>query len=160
MKHKNRRNIMKQTRKNLKTSSIVVLVLAGLSLLNILFELFFGELNSELKNATIPEGSPDNVVLIAQIFVLVISVLMLLPQLYIGLKGLKMANKPNSSYGHIVWGIILIVFTASGLLSPLGAFLQGNGDAFGNVAEFCSILVDVSVLVAYVSYAVAVRKEA
>ena len=149
---------MEQARKNLKTSSIIVLALAGLSLLNLIFGIFFGDLNTELNNATIPDGSPDNVILIAKIFVLVVSILMLLPQLYIGLKGLKMAKKPDASRGHIVWGIILVVFTAMGLLSPLAAFLQGDGDAFANVAEFMSIAVDVFVLFEFVKYARAVRK--
>ena len=149
---------MEQARKNLKTSSIIVLALAGLSLLNLIFGIFFGDLNTELNNATIPDGSPDNVILIAKIFVLVVSILMLLPQLYVGLKGLKMAKKPDSSRGHIGWGIILVVFTAMGLLSPLSAFLQGDGDAFANVAEFMSIAVDVVVLFEFVKYAIAVRK--
>lgn len=149
---------MEQSRKNLKNSSIIVLALAGLSVLNILFELFFGELSGELNNATVPEGASENVVLIAKIFILVVSVLMLLPQAYIGIKGLKIAKKPNSSIGHIVWGIILVVFTAAGLISPLVSFLQGNGEAFANVAEFLSIAVDVAVLAGYVKFAMNVRK--
>jgi hypothetical protein len=48
---------MEQSRKNLKNASIIVLALAGLSLLNILFELFLGELSGELNNATLPEGA-------------------------------------------------------------------------------------------------------
>ena len=150
---------MERSRKNLKNSSIIVLALAGLSLLYIIFELFFGELSVELKNATVPEGAPVNVVLIAQIFIVVISFLMLLPQVYIGIKGIKIAKKPNSSIGHIVWGIILVVFTAASLIYPLVSFLKGNGDAFGNVAEFLSIAVDVTVLVGYVKFAMEVRKE-
>ena len=148
---------MEQTRKNLKTSSIIVLALGGLSLLNILFELFFGQLNGELNNAAIPEGAPENIVLITKIFILVVSVLLLLPQAYIGIKGLRIAKKPDSSKGHIVWGIILIVFTATGLISPLLAFVQGNGNAFGNISELCSMVVDVVVLFEYVKYARAVR---
>lgn len=149
---------MEQSRKNLKNSSIIVLALAGLSLLNILFELFFGELSGELNNATVPEGAPENTVLITQIFILVVSVLMLLPQAYIGIKGLKIAKKPNASKGHIVWGIILVVLTAAGLISPLVSFLKGTGEAFGNVSEFLSIAVDVAVLVGYVKFAMDVRK--
>lgn len=149
---------MEQTRKNLKTSSVIVLVLAGLSLLNILFGLFFGELSGELNNAEIPEGAPGNIVLITQIFVLVVSLLLLLPQVYIGIKGLRIAKNPNASKGHIVWGIILIVFTAIGLLSPLLALVQGNGEAFANVSDLLSIAVDVFVLFEYVKYAIAVRK--
>lgn len=149
---------MEQTRKTFKTISIVVLILAGLSLISILFELFFGELSAELNNATIPEGAPENVVLIAQIFVLVIALLLLLPQVYIGIKGLKIAKRPDFSSAHIVWGIILTVFTATELISPFLALIQGNGDKFGNVADLCSIMVDVGILYEYVKLARAIRR--
>ena len=143
--------------KNLKASSGIVLGLAILSLINILYELFFGELSGELNGAAIPDGSPENVILITQVFVAVVSLIMLLPQFYVGIKGLKVAAHPDDSKTHIVWGIILIVFTGIGLLSPLLAFLQGDGDAFANVSEFLSITVDFSVLIAYVKFAIAVR---
>lgn len=149
---------MEQARKNLKTSSIIVLVLAGLSLINILFELFFGEFSKALSGATIPEGAPENIVLIAQIFVLAVSLLILLPQVYIGIKGLKIAKKPDSSRGHIIWGIILLVFTAFGLISPFVALIQKNGEAFDNISELCSIAVDVFILFEYVKFARDVRK--
>ena len=146
-----------QSRKNLRISSIVVLALAGLSLLNIIFELFLGELNGELNNAMIPEGAPENVGLIARVFILVVSFLLLLPHAYIGIKGLKMAKTPDASRGHIIWGIILTVFTAIGLISPIVSLVQGNGSVFENVSELCSIAVDVFVLIEYVKYARAVR---
>ena len=139
--------------------SIVVLILAGLSLINILFALFFGELNEELQNATIPEGAPENVGQIAQIFILVVALLLLLPHLYIGIKGIKIAKKPDSSKAHIVWGVILIAFTALALVSPILGLVQGNGEVFENVSELCSIFVDVVVLAEYVKYAIAVRKK-
>ena len=75
----------------------------------------------------------------------------------VGIKGLKIAKKPDHSRAHIILGIILVVVTAAGLISPLFALIQGNGRAFGNIAELCSIAVDVFVLFEYVKYAVAVR---
>lgn len=139
--------------------SIVVLILAGLSLINILFALFFGELNEELQNASIPEGAPENVGQIAQIFILVVALLLLLPHLYIGIKGIKIAKKPNSSVGHIVWGVILIAFTALALVSPILGLVQGSDEVFANISALCSIVVDLMVLFDYVKYAIAVRKK-
>ena len=132
--------------------------MAGLSLLNTVFELFFGELDAAFKSVPLPEGVTESIVLIAQIVILVIAVLVLLPQLYIGIKGLKMAKKPDSSKGHIIWGIILLVITAIGLIAPLRALIQGDGRAFANVSEFLSIAVDVMILFEYVRLARAVRK--
>ena len=145
---------MEQARKRLKTSSIVVLILGGLTLLNILFEVFFGNLN----DAVSPEGASATILLIVKILVLAVSLVLFLPQLYIGIKGLKMAKKPDSSKGHIVWGIILLVITAIGLIAPLRALIQGDGRAFANVSEFLSIAVDVMILFEYVRLARAVRK--
>ena len=140
--------------------SIIVLALAALSLINIIFELFFGELSEALNNTAAPAGSPENIVFISQIFILVVSLLLILPQVYIGVKGLKVAKEPDTSRGHIIWGIILIVFTFASLLTPLLAFIQGDGDAFGNVSELCSLAVDVAVLFEYVRNARAVRNAA
>ena len=150
---------MEQAKKHLKTMSIVVLILAGLSLINILFALFFGELNEELQNASIPEGAPENVGQIAQIFILVVALLLLLPHLYVGIKGIKIAKKPNSSVGHIVWGVILIAFTALALVSPILGLVQGGDEVFANISALCSIVVDLMVLFDYVKYAIAVRKK-
>ena len=151
---------MQQIQKNLKTSSVIVLALAGLTLLNILFELFFGELSAELSGAATPEGASDNVVLIAKIFILAVSVIMLLPQAYIGFKGIKLSKTPDKSGAHIIWGIILIVFTAAGLISPLVAFFSGDGEAFADASEFLSIAVDAFVLYEYVKHARALRSAA
>ena len=147
---------MEKNKKNLKGMSIVVLVLAGLSLLSILFELFFGELNEAFKST---EGATDNVILIAKIVVLAISVLLLLPQLYIGIKGIKIAKNPDNSKGHIVWAVILIVLTAIGLVTPIAGIING-GDVFRNIADLCSIIVDIVILYEYMVFAKAVQKGA
>ena len=149
---------MEQLKKNLKTSSKIVLALAILSLINILFELFFGELSEALRAAALPEGAPDNIRLVTQILVLVISVVLLLPQFYIGVKGLKIAKNPDGSRAHITWGYVLIAFTLLELLTPLLALIGGSGDAFGESAEFLSVAVDVFVLYEYVKFAKAVRE--
>lgn len=144
---------MENSRKQLKTSSILLLILAGLTALNAAFEIIFGA----IANAEIPEGSPDNILLITQIVLAVVTLLMLLPQIYIGVKGLKIAKKPNSSKGHIVWGIILLVFTILSLV-PLIVAIVNLEDVFANVAGALSIAVDASILFAYVKHAIIISK--
>jgi hypothetical protein len=144
---------MEQTRKNLKLSSIVVLVLAGFSVLQVVCELLFGE----LSHATIPEGAPDNILLITRIFLFSFALLLTLPSIYIGIKGLRIAKKPNSSMGHIVWGIILLVLSSLSLISPVAACIK-NGFKYDNISAFFSIIVEVTVFFEYVQYAVALRK--
>ena len=144
---------MEQTRKNLKLSSIAVLALAVFSLLQIVSELLYGELN----NAVIPEGAPENILPITKIVLFSVALLLTLPSIYIGIKGLRIAKKPNSSKGHIVWAIILLVFASLSLIEQGVGFIH-NGFNFENISAFCSIVVEVAVFVEYIRFAIAVRK--
>lgn len=144
---------MEQARRNLKITSIIILILTGLSLVNLVCQIFFGA----FKNTEVPEGIPENIILIVQIVLAVITFLFLLPQLYIGLKGLKIAKNPNDSKGHIVWGFILLAMSIIGLLSPLMSIVNGV-DMWDNVSTFLSILVEVLVFFDYVRYARAIAK--
>ena len=144
---------MEQSRKHLKISSIVVLILAGVTLLNLVSELLFGEIN----RAEIPVGAPDNILLITKIILLVVSVVLLLPQIYIGMKGIKVAKKPDSSKGHIILGTVLLVIATLALVSPAIAIFNRE-DVFNNVSELLSIAVEVIVFFDYVKYARAVAK--
>ena len=150
---------MQKTRKNLKSTSIVVLALAGLSLINLVFEIFFGDLKEMLKTAPVPEGAPANIVLSTQIFVLAVAILHFLPNLYIGFKGIKLAKNPDDSKAHIIWGIIVTAFTALSLGAPISALVQGTGSTLGNVAEICSIVVDITILFEYVRLSINLRKQ-
>ena len=144
---------MEQTRKNFKISSIVVLALAGFSLLQIVFEILFGEINS----AAIPEGAPDNILLITKIFLLSVAALLLIPNVYIGIKGLRIAKKPNSSKGHIVWAIILLVFAVLSLIDPVVNFVK-NGGVYENLSSFLSLAVEVLVYFEYIKYGMEIAK--
>lgn len=144
---------MEQIGKKLKMSSIVVLIFAGLSLLQVVCELLFGELG----NATVPEGAPDNILLITRIFLFSFALLLTLPSVYIGVKGLRVAEYPDSSMGHIVWGVILLVITSLCIISPIVAFVNSGFDV-DNIFEILSIAVEITVLFEYVQYAIAVRK--
>ena len=144
---------MEQTRKNLKLSSIAVLALAVFSLLEIVSLLFFGDLGQ----AVIPEGAPENILLITQIILFSFAFVLTLPSVYMGIKGLRMAKKPNLSKGHIVWAIILLALTSFGLIEQGIGFIQ-NGFNFENISAFGSIAVEAFVFAEYIRFAIAVRK--
>ena len=144
---------MEQIRKNLKLSSIVVLILAGFSMLQVVSELFFGELG----NAITTEGASDNTLLITRIFLLSFALLLTSPGIYIGIKGLRIAKNPNPSKGHIVWGIILLVITLLSLISPVVDIIN-NGFKYDSISALLSIAVEAAVFFEYVKYAVALRK--
>lgn len=145
---------MEQAKKHLKWTSIALLALAGSTLLQIVAELLFGDLN----NAEIPAGSPDHILMITKIILLGFSCVMLFPQVYVGVKGLLVVKAPNASKGHIVWAIILFVFTLVDLLSPAFALVMQD-----NVNENLSLLlgglVEASVYFDYIKYAKVIARE-
>ncbi len=144
---------MEQARKHLKKTSIVVLIFAGLSLISIVAQLIWGD----FSQASIPEGSPDNILLITKMVLLAISLLLLIPDVYIGIKGLKVAKKPNSSKGHIVWAIILFVLSIISLISSVvGLF---STESIGeNISDIFSVLLEILIYFEYIKYAKMVAK--
>ena len=144
---------MEQAQKNLKYSSLFVLLFAVLSLINIIAALAFGPLNQ----AEIPAGAPENTLAITKIFLLVVSLLMLVPDVYVGVKGLRVAKTPNTSKGHIVWACILFVFSALALIDPVVACLKDG--AWGeNVGALFNIGLDLIIYYEFIVQAKAVAK--
>ena len=143
---------MDQTRKLLKISSIVVLVMMVMTLINFITELIFGDINSSV----IPADAPENILLITKVIVVTVALLLLLPQIYIGMKGIKIANNPNSSKGHIIWAIILFIFAILNLIFSIVNMVE-NG--FGeNIGELLSYLLEVVIYYDYIKYAIAVAR--
>ena len=146
---------MEQAKKHLKISSLIVLLFAGLSLLNIVVELLLGDINS----AEIPEGAPVDILMITKIILLVVSVICLFPRVYVGMKGLRMAKNPDSSKGHIIWATIIFVLTLIGLVSPLFAVVKQE-NVSENVSSLLGILLDLAIYYDYIKYAKQVSKQA
>ena len=143
-----------EKRKHLKWSSVAILAFVGFTLLELVSEIFLGELN----NVEIPEGSPANVLLITKIFLLCVSVLFTLPGLYVGFKGLKMAKNPDNSKGHIVWAKILFVFAVLSLAAPVFGFIN-KADGVDNFGGLFSILFEIAIYFDYIKYAKVVAEE-
>lgn len=144
---------MEKATKQLKQSSIFVLLFAGLSLLQIIGFLLWGDLNS----AEIPEGSPENILLITKIFLLSLSVVMLLPKIYVGFKGLKIAKNPTPAKAHLFWAVIILVFNVLNLIEPAVAAVK-NGISYDSATSFFSVLLDVVIIYEYIMHARAVAK--
>ena len=144
---------MEQSRKTLKIMSIVILVLAAITLFSTAFELLFGD---TFTNVEIPEGSPENIVPITKIFLAVITVIMLIPRVYLGVKGIKVANSPNSSKGHIVWGVILLVLSVFSIASPVSNIIN-SGVAVSEIISIAGTVLDIVIFAIYVKAATVVR---
>ena len=114
---------------------------------------------TEFNTAILPEGTTEGLVLAAQIVWCVVGIILLLPQIYVGVKGLKIAEKPDNSKAHIVWAIILAVISAIGIISPVFNIINA-GNIVDNVVELIDLATDVAVYVAYIAYAKQVLKAA
>ena len=141
---------MEQAKKHLKVSSYIVLLFVVLTLIELIAAIFLGDLSSA--------QAPGNLVLITQIFLLVFSALLMLPKIYVGIKGLRIAKNPVPCKKHIVWAVIILVFTALELIEPISAMIR-QGDFSGNARVFFSIMLEVVIYWDYIVYARSLNKE-
>ena len=145
--------LREKTRKNLKNASLLVLLFVGLTLLQVVTELLFGDLN----NAQVPEGAPENIVMITKVFLLVFSLVLLLPKIYVGLKGLRVAKKPDASKKHIVWAMIIFGISALGLIEPVVGIIN-QGGIKEHASVLFGVLLELVIYYDYIKYAKEVSK--
>ena len=144
---------MEQAKKQLKISSLFVLLFAGMSFIQIIVELVFGEINS----ATIPEGAPDNILQITKMFLLGITIILLIPEFYVGIKGFLIVKNPTSSQRHIILAMIILVFDAIGFINPI-LNMVNQGNIYDNLVIVANVSLEVILMYEYIKYAKAVSK--
>ena len=142
---------MELTRRNLKIESILVLAFAALSFIHLIAQLIF----VDFSKAELSAGTDETAILVTKILIMAVSFVFLLPQIYVGIKGLKIANNPNSSKAHIVWAIILLVVTVLSLISPISNIIKQEAVS-DNVSRLLSLLVEGLVFFDYIRYARAI----
>ena len=125
---------MDRTRKNLMAFSIFILGYAAYTLVSLGLELFLG---SGFNNVAVPEGSPENIIEITKTFIIVVTLLLVLPQIYVGIKGVCVAKNPNSSRGHIFWAGVLFAFALVGIALNVLDMVNNNGtsDSFSLIID-------------------------
>jgi uncharacterized membrane protein len=139
---------MEKNKKNLKILSILILALAVYSLIRIVLSVFSIDLNPE----DLTDGASATHLLIGQIFVCVVSVILLIPQIFVGIKGIKVSNNPDSSKAHIVWAVILTVLSVIGILSPASELIKGVA-VLDNLLAVADMALDVIIYIEYINYA-------
>ena len=141
---------MEYTRKQLKLASIIVLIFAALSLLQVVTDLFTSNFDST--------GATETVLLVTRIIVIVISFILLLPNIYIGVKGMSLAKEPKVAKAHIVWAVILLVFAVLSIISPTMSFIQ-NGFKLDNSVVFFTSVAEILAFIDYIKYASDLNKQ-
>ena len=144
---------MNNSRNHLKEASFLVLLFTAFSFIRMIIQIFV--VGFEVDPAQV--GASHEIVVVAMIITFVISLILLLPQLYVGVKGMKIAKNPTSSKGHIVWAVILLVFSAFGIVSTVSSIAE-QINVIDNVITLVDHALDVIVYCMYIKYANRVLK--
>jgi uncharacterized membrane protein YhaH (DUF805 family) len=143
---------MSISRNHLKEASFLVLLFTAFSFIRMIIQLFVG-----FEADPTQVGVSHEIIVATMIVMFVVGLILLLPQLYVGVKGMKIAKNPTSSKGHIVWAVILLVFTAFGVISTVSSIAE-QINVIDNVITLVDHALDVIVYCMYIKYANRVLK--
>lgn len=140
---------MEKAKKELKIYSVLILVFVAFALVKSIVSIC---INGFPKMEPLPEGVTPEVANVLVIITFVVSLLLLIPQIYIGLKGVMISNGASvGGKAHLVWAIILAVCAAIATIDAFaGMFKAFNVD---NVLTAFNVLVDLALYVCYYIYA-------
>jgi hypothetical protein len=136
--------IMEKSRKYLKFMSEIILICLTFSFIRTILEVLLIKVNID--------NVPNQFMLIAKIMLCVIYALLYAPQIYIGVKGIKVANTPDSSKAHIVWAVIFLVFAVFGIISSVSGLIKAE-DVTNNIFALVDAAIDLALYVFYVKFA-------
>ena len=139
---------MEHSRKRLKEASALVLLFTAFTFVRLLIELFVIGFEGDPAQA----GLTEELIMITKIVLAVISFIVLIPQIYIGVKGLKIAKKPASTKGHIIWAVIILCFSVFSVISIIFDII-GNVNLVDSVIALLDHSLDVIVYCMYIKYA-------
>ena len=143
---------MSNSRNHLKEASFLVLLFTAFSFIRMIIQLFVG-----FEADPTQVGVSHEIIVVTMIVMFVVGLILLLPQLYVGVKGMKIAKNPTSAKGHIVWAVILLVFSAFGIISTVTSIAE-QINVVDNVITLVDHALDVIVYCMYIKYANRVLK--
>ena len=143
---------MSISRNHLKEASFLVLLFTAFSFIRMIIQVFVG-----FEADPTQVGVSHEIIVVTMIVMFVVGLVLLLPQLYVGVKGMKIAKNPTSSKGHIVWAVILLVFSAFGIISTVTSITE-QINVVDNVITLVDHALDVIVYCMYIKYANRVLK--
>lgn len=135
---------MENAKRNLKFISEVMLILLLFSAIRMILEIFLKEIRVD--------NIPAEFILVVKGVLCVISALLYIPQIYIGVKGIRVAKNPDSSKAHIVWAVIFFVFAAISVISTVSGMIR-TGNVVGNIFGLIDSVIDLGLCFFYVKFA-------
>lgn len=95
---------MENSKKQLKVASILMLVLTAWSLIKLVVDIILFSIDPNQF-----EGIAEENFVIVKIVAIVFGIFLLIPGVYVGVKGLKFAKNPDSSKAHLIVAFILLI---------------------------------------------------
>ena len=145
---------MEKERKSLKELSILVLVFVGLSLIRMVVDVVINGFTS----TPLIKGLTQDAANIIFIVSFIISLLFLIPEIYVGYKGIKISQKPNNSKSHIIFAKVIFVLIIISLVGTILELVKGANLAI-NIFTLADILIDAVLYYLYIKYANKIRKQ-
>ena len=145
---------MEKNRKELKILSIVILALVAFSLVKLIVDVC---VNGIPQITPIPQGLTKEIVDVIVIITLALTCVAFLPEIYIGIKGIRVANNNAKGKAHLVWAIILIVFSAIAVAGAISNLVKNVNTM--NIVNLCDVVIDGLLYVTYFDYARKIAKE-
>ena len=136
---------MNQAKKRLKFISECILILLAVSFIKSILEIF-------LKDVTIDDVSESLIITSKIVICLLFTVIIFIPQLYIGVRGLKIAKNPNSSKSHIIWAVIFAGFAILSIISAIVGMVN-TGDIARNIFGIVNGGIDLAMYSCYIVFA-------
>ena len=146
---------MEKVKKNLREFSWLIIALGGLAIIRNIIDM----VRKGFHVDQVPEGMTEGMAMIGVIITYILAFVLLIPQFYVGVKGLKIVKEPDSSKAHIIWAIILAVFAGIGAITAISG-LAGGKDMVDGILTISNLVLDVAIYVAYISCAKQIAKQA
>lgn len=134
---------MEKNKKELKTLSYAILFLVALSLIRLIVDICV----NGLPKVNV-EGVSAEVANVMTIVAVVLSFVLLLPQVYVGVKGVKIANGGKSSKWHIIIAAILGICALTAVVSNCVSMVKTFN--FDTVLAVVDSALDVAIFAWYI----------
>ena len=149
---------MKSKKSDLFILSIVILAMTALALIQSIVNVAVNGIAVEPKVAegiTLPAGADVAVGVATFIF----GIILLLPQVFVGYRGLLNAKGPMQKQGHITWAKVLFVLAiVSAVFSIISIF--GTKDLLNSIFNIAEHVINVGLYYLYIKYAKSINKVA
>lgn len=145
---------MEKNRKELKVLSIVILAFIALTMIKALVTVC---VNGLPQATEIPQGMTAETVKIVAIVFLVLGFVVAIPQIYVGVKGILVANGAAGGKGHIIWALILAILAGVSVISGISELTKGF--SVDSVLGVLDPAIDLALFVSFYVYARRVANE-